>query len=207
MDIKSYTEGEDKPQRSKMRCHIADQKVALEFLEQSGVEKQSLKNMSMIMHPEDQTVYMLMKQGGRKMALKTQVPESTSDEEEDNNVEIKKTGKTKKINGYTCHEYIVTDTENNREMQAWVATNKKFNNKRLFFYQNANPQQQKSSKGKRQRYDVEGWTMEATGTNTETGRKLYKYNISKVKEGKVNEDVFDLSGYQVMDMSDMPDNR
>ncbi|MDZ7737679.1 MAG: DUF4412 domain-containing protein [Bacteroidales bacterium] len=84
-------------------------------------------DMTMIYDRDNNTVFMLTRQGERKMAIATPMDEIESmpgDEEDEDypdegdETTYTKTGRTKNIHGYKCEEYTIVDEESRSEV--WV---------------------------------------------------------------------------------------
>ncbi len=100
--------------------------VAIDIKPQSeGGDYQA--DMTMIYDRDNNTVFMLTRQGDQKMAIATPMDEIESmvgDEEgedytdEEDEVSYTKTGRTKNIHGYKCEEYTMVDEDGRAEV--WV---------------------------------------------------------------------------------------
>jgi len=103
------------------------------------------------------------------------------------NPNVKKTGRSKKIAGYTCDEYVYTDEES--ESHIWITKDVKMNTQDFF-----------STLFKTSLYSHGipwGYMMEATSDDKETGEKSYM-QVTKVDE---NSNVkFNLADYQITNL-------
>lgn len=104
-----------------MNMSMLYQKTGLQFgsiIHNTSVSEET-KDMKMITNMQDSCVTTLMQTGTNKIGMSISLKGKMSEEAEKNKIKLSKTGKTKKILGKTCYEYV---GENSKQKQTfWVA--------------------------------------------------------------------------------------
>ncbi|MCK9480633.1 MAG: hypothetical protein M0R38_02595 [Bacteroidia bacterium] len=104
-----------------MNMSMLYQKTGLQFgsiIHYTSVSEET-KDMKMITNMQDSCVTTLMQTGTNKIGMSISLKGKMSEEAEKNKIKLSKTGKTKKILGKTCYEYV---GENSKQKQTfWVA--------------------------------------------------------------------------------------
>ncbi len=195
MKITSYSDGS--PQKTKMKCHVGEKQIAMEYLKVPG-QQRNMKDMRLIIKPNEEVMYTLMERGESKMAFESEYdPEELQEMAEEKEEDVTVTEETKTIEGYTCKKVIITKEE--EKTISWVTDEAKFKNRRLFTYQQAGPMQQGGSNSNHSS-SLEGWTLQSTTTDKSSGEKISAYKITNIKEGAVNKEIFEMDDYRVMEM-------
>ncbi len=135
--------------------------------------------------------YMLMTdEKGGKMAMK-QKRHKVKDNVENEDFKMERTDETKNIEGHVCRKYIGSDKKGTWE--GWIAEELKSP-----FEHISGAQSGAKSKTQPQNY-TDGLPMEMTWESTDKKDKVVMY-VRDLKVGEVDQSLFDISGYQIMEM-------
>ncbi len=137
--------------------------------------------------------YMLMTddKGGKTAMKQKRKKEKVKGSEKESDLKMERTDQTKMIDGHLCRKYIGSDKEGTWE--GWIAEEVKS----PFEHVSGNYAGAKA----RQRPEnyTDGLPMEMTWESTDKKDKVVMY-IRDLKIGSVDESLFDISGYQIMEM-------
>jgi hypothetical protein len=153
----------------------------------------------------DKFYYMLMEEKGEKSGLKMQMPDmqnfmETEDETTTATGEsFERTGKTRTIDGRLCHQYLITAEDANGE--AWI--DESIKGPFLGGFGNMGAQKNQQMNDSWKHMPARGMMIESIWTDKEENR-VSKMTTTNIIEGRVNEDMFDMSNYPITDMSNMP---
>jgi hypothetical protein len=157
---------------------------------------------TMIFNLKDNTIVTKINQDGKKQAMrmkrpriKTTVENVHSDEE----IEITNTGITETINGYPCVKYLVVSPS--EESEVWITKSVDLNYANIA--QNFNTSV--GTRNKASQYNTNIYGLEEGGVpmRTITKQKNGEYTkteIESLEEGKVDQDILSLEGYEVMSL-------
>lgn len=163
------------------------------------------KDNLMVFNTKSQDYYMLMNEDGEKTGFKmhaqnTVTPEMIAEsEDKDVDGKFERTGKTRVIDGRTCHQYLITSTEGNGE--AWIDESE--DAAFLGAMSGMSGQRNTQMNDDWKHIPMAGLMIESTWTDTADNRKAFM-KTSNIIVGKVDESLFDMSEFQIMDMSAVP---
>ncbi len=178
--------------RQNMRMHFSDKKAVI------GVEaKVEGAGATSIIDMEAMQMVVLTDMGTTKMAMVVDMNSAMFETEEDDmenyeNPAFKKTGRTKKILGYHCEEYVVE--EDGERTEFWITRDEFLDIYRAFAALEA--ANNKGSKTDPMSTHPGGMTMEMTSTDS-NGEKMVM-EVTAVNRGKGK--VIKTAGYQTMKM-------
>jgi hypothetical protein len=161
-------------------------------------------NMKMMIDKAESNFYMLMNRNGRKIAMKQSLAMMRSmgrKSAKQNEPSVEKTGKTKTIKGYECTLYKINGKKIKGE--AWVTDELALNTTTMFNMMQQRPSGGGGNSMVPDAYPEDGVTVKANMRNTDNEGK-FSMKIKSIKEKAVNKDRFDISDYEVMNMSGMP---
>lgn len=162
-----------------------------------------------IFNRTERTMIILNDDSDSKMAMKMTMPKSEEteydyDEFETDDIDVpnlKKTGKTEKINNYLCHQFIATDDDGTVEL--WMTTDLPVSFYQLmdFYGMNSGPGKQKSESSSEFlpfEFRKYGFPIKIINTDTDGSKTIMLFNnISKTVDLKK----FDTAGFEIQDMS------
>ncbi|MBK8226326.1 MAG: DUF4412 domain-containing protein [Flavobacteriales bacterium] len=139
--------------------------------------------------------YTLIDNGqGSRMAMKMKRPELPADgSAKGEQPVVTVTKETKVIEGHTCTKMIATSKEGT--WTAWVATGLR----NAFIDMARGMDGQAAQQNRHARTDVEGFPLEFEWVPAQGDERVVCY-IKELVVGKVDESLFDISGYQLMEM-------
>lgn len=195
MEMHAFTNGtEEKGSPMNMQYWSDTDKTLM----QSTAPEMQGQEMKMLTDLKGKFQYMLITdKKGRKTAMKQKKMKVTITEEEmkDQPV-VKRTDAVKTIDGHKCVKYIATSKDG--EWVGWVATDIKapFTD----MARNASKGSENINKGMG---EMPGMPLEWEFTSADGKEKAVCY-VRNLIAGKVNGDVFNMDGYEMMDMTSMP---
>jgi hypothetical protein len=178
-------------QMMRMKVSVKGDKMVSQPL--SGMPDK-MQEMRVIIDQSDKSIISLMDLNGSKMGMKSTFNEKDLKETED--VQFKKTGKTKTIHGYNCEEYV-SETDKQRII-VWISPEmtKKFSGTMSLF-----AGQGMGGMGSREgnffNYSA-GFPLESSITEIKSGEVTNVY-VKDIKEGSVDESLFNTAGYQMIE--------
>lgn len=158
-----------------------------------------------IVYNETQTMLICMDRGGRKVAMKSNLkdnerfmPESTNSKP----ATFTETKETKEIGGYKCTKVIMETDESIGDL--WITYDVKLNMQELLGAMGANKSPGSVLLRNFKRYYAErkGVSMLSLITNKKNNEQ-YSIAISDIKESKVDEKIFNVDDFQLMDAPTM----
>ncbi|MCB0794504.1 MAG: DUF4412 domain-containing protein [Flavobacteriales bacterium] len=198
MEVHSFKDGaEEEHSPISIDYTMTDDKMAFHPV----IDKES-GDMRTIFDLKEKHMYTLIDNGsGQRTAMKMNMMRVNVDAMEEppasNEVKIERTAETKTIDGHACNKYIAV-TEDGRS-EAWVAEGVAFDLRKAFGRMVSGNKAQDW-----QRMPFEGGlVMEMTYEKREGNEKIVTYTRD-LKVGEVDRSVFDISGYQVQDMTALP---
>lgn len=203
MQMHTYEKGkENKDSPMHMKFWSSEDMI----LVQPILKEKSGEDMKMLTDLKNDVQYTLIDDGkGGKMAMKmpkVNMPDAKgTDADDDDDMNVERTGNTKMIDGIECHEYKGSNEEGT--WTAWVAEDMKAPFERFAQAMAGNGGKQKKKNAKGPKDLPEGIPMESTWESADGKEKVVMY-IKELKTGEVDESVFDISGYEVMDIPMMP---
>ena len=195
MEMHTFTgETEDKGSPIKITYHSDADKTLMQTSAQ-GMEGQEMKMMTDL---KGKFQYMLMTdKKGKKTAMKQKKMKVTvADEKSKDQPVVKRTDAVKTIQGHTCTKYIATSKDG--EWVGWVAPDVKapFTD----MTRNSAKGSESINKGMG---EMPGMPLEWEYVSADGKQKGVCY-VRNLVVGNVSGDVFNLDGYEVMDMTAMP---
>jgi hypothetical protein len=179
-----------------MNYYVKPSMIAMEM--PSMKEKGFVKT---IINKDAHDITTCMDNKGNKMAMRQKMSDKDYGPKSDESVKITKTGETKTIDGYKCEKVIVESDQATSE--CWMTTDVKVSMQDIMgamASRNAKQYQQKMPQG----YDkLEGVSIETATTNKKSGEKS-NVKVHDIKIGKVDDAMFSIEGYQMMEMPPMP---
>lgn len=136
MEMKSYNKkGELKDKNTNyMRMHFGNN----DYTGSENIDEKSKQKMFMIFEGDKKQMVMLMENDGQKIAhISKYDPSKYADQQADKNKDsqktptITKTGRTKKVCGYLCEEWVSTDDKGNKS-EMWVSKDVPLKSNSLF---------------------------------------------------------------------------
>lgn len=131
MHIVTY-ENDSKKEGMDVKFYINNKEDYMAF---KGEGHKDMKAMTIIFDPGKSTLVMLNSAEKSYMAMNTEALEKMDMQkmmqehggDKMSDIDCNKTGKEKKIKGYTCHQYICTDKEKNTRSEVWMTDEIKVN--------------------------------------------------------------------------------
>lgn len=156
----------------------------------------------MIVNIKDNTMTTKMSDEGKLTAVTMKRPRYKTiveSKDEEHEITITPTDDYETINGYRCRKYLMESPDGNGEF--WITTELDMDYTTLMQSMNVMAQQKKGgiSTPAANIYGIDGFPMRSSMT-TEDGEEITT-EMQYVKPGQVDQKVFDLSGYEVMDLS------
>ncbi len=195
----SYTmriESAEKKFATEMKINIKGDKIAMDM-----VTPQNAGKFRMIMDKKEQTNTMLTeKDGGNKMAMVMKMPDMAEPAESKmKETKITKTDETKTIEGYTCKKIIADNEDMTNEV--WMTEEVGLNYYDMMGMLNRGRGPAASMTPKMEYYkDIKGMPLEMTITDKKKNGEVTIIKILNLKKGDVDDSVFDITGYKMMDM-------
>ncbi len=180
------------------------------FKDESGKSENEDMSILTIMDNEHEAMIMLMPEQKMATVISTATPEGMEDnmvqveevdDDSDVDVSMMKTGRTKKILGYTCEEYEITTSDS--ESSIWVTNEiEDYNDALLKSMKDDSPFILMEGFG-----DLEGMVMEMTARTTEdkTGEEVTM--VMKVVEISDEPVKFNMGDYQKMNIGGPPSDK
>ncbi len=163
-------------------------------------------SVNMLIDKAQSDFYVLMDQNGRKMAMKQKL-KTLQEEQKNNEQNIRKTDQTKTIKGYKCRLYKID--QKNYKGNAWVTREIDINMGAMFNVINKNPARKgKGGSMMASDYPEKGVVMQSDLEHKKKDGNI-KMTLKSVDKKSISKKRFDISDYQVMDVSDggMPSSR
>jgi hypothetical protein len=141
--------------------------------------------------------YMLMTDDkGGKMAMKQKrQKDQVKGSEKESDLKMERTDETKTIDGHLCRKYIGSDKEGT--WIGWIAEDLKSP------FEHVSGQYAGGKNRNRPENYTDGLPLEMTWESTDKKDKVVMY-VRDLKIGSVDESLFDISGYQIMEMPSLP---
>ena len=158
-------------------------------------------NFKFLIKDNSENFYILMNRNGRKLAMKQTINSvnNTSDKNSQK-VDFTKTEKTKTIKGYHCRLYKIRQSDYTGE--AWITKELDLDNKlrSAFNIMQRHPQNTRSNNtASASNYPDNGVVMQST-MNAKDSDHTVHMELESISEKEVSADLFDISGYRVMDI-------
>lgn len=193
MDMKSYDKkgNLEEKKSSKSRFYYSSNPYhAVETMDKEG------KAMGFgIMEHEKSQMVMLMDNGSSKMAMVTKINKDKINEkaaEENKGVTIAKSGRTKKVCGYNCEEWVSTD-EKGRKSEMWISSEVPINISSAYaMFGGQQGQNMPKMVGDPSKYPS-GFMLEITSYES-NGEK---FTMTAIEVNLKTEKVIETAGYQV----------
>jgi Domain of unknown function (DUF4412) len=144
----------------------------------------------------------LINSNEQKIAMVAPIKDIPTDDNNDiSKQKITKTDEKRVINGYNCTKYIVKGDDGVSDV--WTTTEVKYTFEDVFkSIQNFNGQKGKDNEFIESQADIGGFPIEIYAKNKK-GSESMKMTISEIKQGEVDESLFSIDGYQVVDAASM----
>ena len=204
MEITEFEKGKtDASEKNIIYYGMMEDMVVLQPMSEDKADTRIIFNRT------ERTMIILSDDSDSKMAMKIKMPESEEveydfDEFETDDIELpnlKKTGKTEKINNYLCHQFIATDEDGKVELWLTTALPVSFYQLMDFYGMNSGPGKQKSEDSSEFlpfEFRKYGFPIKIISTETDGSKSIVLFNaISKTVDVKK----FDTSEFQINDMS------
>lgn len=197
-------EAKNEKQGMEMKFTVKGDKATMEFLNPE-MSKNIKKN---IMDRKAKTMIMLMDNEGNKMAMKKALKDFKVEGNDAEKPKITETGKTKVIDGYTCRQVLIENSESNTEV--WVTSELPLTMTDVLGYASAARSPRGGDTGMKELYLDKGISLETTVIRKKDNDKTVMH-IKEIKKFSVPDSQFSTEGYQVMEMPqmdfNMPQNR
>ncbi len=144
--------------------------------------------------------YMLMDGNGQKMAMVMEMTDIEKAIEQSKDPKITITKETKVIDGYKCTKVITETDESVSEM--WLTEDLGLNYGDLYKMVSSNKSPQGSNYNIPAMKNVKGFPVQMVMTDKKKNETV-TVNIKNISKAKVDDKVFSLEGYQMMDMGNM----
>lgn len=196
MEMHSFKNGqEDKNSPTNMR-YWSNAEMTMMKTEATGMKEG--EEMKILTDLKNKHQYMLMTDSdGKKTAMKQRKKNITMDEEKlKAETAVNKTSETKQIEGHACTKYIVTSEDGT--WTGWVAEDVK-----APFEDMARNAAKGNERMQQNMREMPGFPLEFEWVGTDGKDKTVSY-VRDLRYGSVDDSVFSLDGYEVMDMTGMP---
>lgn len=196
MEMHSFKNGqEDKNSPTNMR-YWSSAEMTMMKTEAAGMKEG--EEMKILTDLKNKHQYMLMTDSdGKKTAMKQRKKNITMDEDKlKSEADVKKTSETREIEGHACTKYIVTTEDGT--WTGWVAEDMK-----APFEDMARSAAKGNERMQQNMHEMPGFPLEFEWVSTDGKDKTVSY-IRDLRYGSVEESVFSLDGYEIMDMTGMP---
>lgn len=154
---------------------------------------------TMIYSLDDRVVTTLVDSKGEKTGMRMKMPKINIEEKtgDASSYSITPTDERKTIEGYACRKYLIESDEYTGH--SWITEEANIDYARLFDFLNVG---QKNSVSAPALKDLKGFAME-TYTKSKKGDVEVEMKVTDLSVGKVDENIFDTSDYNVTDMSSL----
>lgn len=191
--------GKDKSQNNKVDYDMLINKSTGNICMDNLTNPENNSKVKMIIDPKNKAMISLVEQpGGKKMgfSMSFNPDEFTQNEKaEKGKMTFTKTGKSKKILGYTCYEYKITG--NDMSGETWITNDVDINTADI--YKMFASKKNGSSAMDNFENFPKGFVMESNMSQKSTGEN-YKMTVTKLDLHANN--TISTEGYQIMDMGD-----
>lgn len=155
---------------------------------------------TMIYNLDDRMVTTLVNSDGEKTGMRMKMPKINIEEKtgDASSYAITPTDEWKTIEGYKCRKYLMETDEYTGH--TWVTEEANIDYGKLFSFFNSGQKNNKVSPPALK--DLKGFAME-TYTKSKKGDVEVEMKVTNLTTGKVDENIFDTSGYNITDMSSL----
>lgn len=155
---------------------------------------------TMIYNLENKMVTTLVDSKGEKTGMRMKMPNINIEAKtgDASSYSLTPTDERKTIDGYACRKYLMETDEYTGH--TWVTEEADINYAKLFSFLNTGQKNNKVSPAALK--DLKGFAME-TYTKSKRGDVEVEMKVTDLTVGKVNEDVFDTSDYNITDMTSL----
>jgi uncharacterized protein DUF4412 len=200
-----HIENTQKKNTADMQITMKGDKSCMEM-----ISAQNAGKFKTIFDKKEQTMTILTeKDGANKMAMVRKMPDANElkdKEKSGKEAKITVTNETKTIEGYNCKKVIAESDESTTEM--WVTDELGLTYSDMFGMMHRGRGPASGMAMNMQNYkDVKGVPLEMHTRNKNKTDEDTTILVKNIKKGNVDASVFDISGYQVMDMSKMGGGR
>lgn len=101
--------------------YVGKEALMMDIVDENSNVIIDTKNKSMITLDEKNKKASALSTAFTDNMVKNYMNKQTTDPAKENNVKVSKTGNTRIILGYTCYEYLITDTDRKYETRMWVS--------------------------------------------------------------------------------------
>ncbi|MBK7111166.1 MAG: DUF4412 domain-containing protein [Flavobacteriales bacterium] len=198
MEVHNYKSGkEDKDSPMFVDLAFTDDKMAIAPHSSSAAKQ----DMRMIYDLKNKFTYTLTTdENGKRTGMKMKMMKVNVDEKEgkasSDKTKVVRTDETRTIAGHTCRKYTFSDETGSGE--AWIAEDVKFDPSKAMGTMVGGKKVENW-----QKTPYSGLVMETTWNDANGKDKMVMY-CKDLVVGKVDEAAFSTSGYEIMDMSNMP---
>ncbi|HMT27660.1 MAG TPA: DUF4412 domain-containing protein, partial [Bacteroidia bacterium] len=156
--------------------------------------------MTIIVDHAAKKQYMLMDGNGQKMAMVMEMTDIEKAIEQAKDPKITVTKETKVIDTYKCTKVISETEENTSDM--WLTQDLGLNYSDLYKMVTTNKSPAGGNYGMPAMKNIKGFPIQMIITDKKKGETT-TINIRKISKAKVDDKVFSMEGYQMMDMGNM----
>lgn len=156
--------------------------------------------MTIIVDHAAKKQYMLMDGNGQKLAMAMEMTDIEKTIEQTKDPKITITKETKTIDTYKCTKVITETEENTNEM--WLTQDLGLNYSDLYKMVSSNKSPQGGNYGIPAMKNIKGFPIQMVITDKKKG-DVTTVNIRNISKAKIDEKVFSMEGYQLMDMGNM----